>query len=948
VSGLADAEGRFWDWIEIYNPGDIAVDLVGYGLSDDPELPQRWRFPSVLIQPAGFLVVFASDLDLAEPGAELHSNFRLDAGGERLLLTGPNGQAVDDVQLPAMDTDQSAGRAPDAGDSWHVYAKEQTTPGGPNATVSIGPVIAPPRFVGEQRFFPAGSVVSVVLESDSPGDVIRYTTSGSPVTSQSASYTGPLEVTRTTVVRAAAFEGDRSSVGVARTYFVGVSHELPILSLAAPAGNFDFRDGYLYGLGSAVLGTGGQVLQTFPFYGSHAWEDREIAVSVEFYEPDQSLGFQLEAGLQIFGGWGSRGYPQKSFALFARQQYGQGKIDYQIFPDKPIDEFESLVLRNSGNDNQSTHQTPPRPPIFEFGPAYSYGSYFVNSSFTLMRDAMMQRLLSGLDLDTQACRPAVLYINGEYWGIYNVREKINEHYVVANHGLAKGEFDLIEGYGSVMAGDNTVNQQMRTFVAGRDLESDASYAHVADNYIQIDNFIDYHLAVIYFQNFDIGNIKSWRPRVPRGRFRWIVYDQDYGFNLWDPEIYLPAMARDYADYNNMFSFYTAGTGTGTGWPNEGGRTLLLRKLLTHAGFREQFIRRCADLLNGPFLEERVEQTIREMAAVIRSEIPHHLERWSWERLQTLGFARPHQAEFEPFTLETWEKNIEVLLEFARSRPGKLRQDCLEHFGLGNGLAQVTVEIEPSGAGQIQVNTLRLGAFPWSGVCFRDYPVNLVAIPRPGYRFVEWTGTGGDQPRWETTLSEEPLTVVARFEAIGAVPPLLPDVIVTEIQYHPAAEAESGDWVELYNRGDQPVELSGWILRDDDDEHVFLVPEMTLPSRGIAVFCQDKDRFSRAHTGVTNVIGDFVFGLANGGDTLRLFTSTGEPMLSLEYDDAEPWPVEPDGTGYTLQLKDPDIFSTNAVDWTTSTTWGGTPGAIVAPEAGGLAMAPTPGQAVPSR
>ena len=158
------------------------------------------------------------------------------------------------------------------------------------------------------------------------------------------------------------------------------------------------------------------------------------------------MGFRQRAGMKVFGGWGSRGYPQKSLALFARRSYGDGKFDYRLFPDEGVDAFESFILRNSGNDNQGTHQTPPRPPITAFGPTLSYGSYFVNGTFTLLRDALMQQLLRDTDLDTQAYRPAVVYLNGEYWGIYNLREKMSEDYVLAHHHRAPGSVDLIEGY----------------------------------------------------------------------------------------------------------------------------------------------------------------------------------------------------------------------------------------------------------------------------------------------------------------------------------------------------------------------------------------------------------------------------------------------------------------------------------------------------------------------
>jgi hypothetical protein len=231
------------------------------------------------------------------------------------------------------------------------------------------------------------------------------------------------------------------------------------------------------------------------------------------------------------------------------------------------------------------------------------------------------------------------------------------------------------------------------------------------------------------------------------------------------------------------------------------------------------------------------------------------------RLPALGFDRPHQPEYAPFTLETWERNLEVLLDFARNRPEQLRRDCLDHFRLNCGVAEVTVEVAPPGSAQIQLNSSRLTSFPWTGICFRDYPVAFTAVPRPGYRFVGWSGVEGNLPALEQTLEGEYTEVIARFEPTALNPPAWPSVIVTEFQYHPAAEPDSGDWLELRNRG----------------------------------------------------------------DAIRLYDPTGEWMLNLVYSDREPWPSEADGTGYTLQLKDPDLFAVDPSAWTFSNTLGGTPG-----------------------
>ena len=928
-SAFADASKAFHDWIELHNPTETAVNLAGFGLTDDPEQPLQWVFPETLLQPDAYLVVFASGLDRREPGQELHANFKLNSGGDRVLLTSPDKRVVDDVVLTSLGSNESVGRVPGAEESWAVYTKANVTPGKANGAVSSGPPIPAPEFSATEQFQPVGGTATVELKTGMAGATIRYTTNGAAVGTTAAVYSGPITLKSTAVVRARVYVGARSSAENFRTYFFGVSHSLPILSMATSPTNMDFKNGFLYGMNSTVVTTSGTVLQSYPYSGSNAWKDREVEASFEMFETNQAPVVRQRLGVKVFGGWGSRGYPQKSLALFAREKYGEGKISHAIFPDKSAKSYENLVLRNSGNDNQSTHQTAVRPPITQFGPTVTYGSYFVNGTFTLMRDAMMERLVEDLDLDTQAYRPSVVYINGDYWGIYNIREKINENYVRLNHDLPKGQVDVIEGYGSVMAGDATVYNAMRTFIGGRDMKVATNYATVADKYLDIDNFIDYHLTVIYNQNFDIGNIKCWRPRTPTGRFRWVAYDQDYGFGLWPAAIYVPAMARDYGDYDNMFKFYTASSGSGTGWPNEGGRTLLLRRMLLNDGFKARFITRCADLLNSVWREERVVETIDTMASVIRPEIPAHLKRWSWVEQQARGNGKPYQAEYAPFVQDTWEKNIEVLRDFGRKRPAKLRLDCAQHFGLANGTAKLDLNIQPSGAGRVLVNTLVVTNFPWNGVLFRDYPVQLTAIPKPGFRFKGTTpnATTPTSASWQLTLPAGTTSATAYFEPIPVEFPNQPKVHVSEFQYHPATNQLSGDWIELHNPGVDTVVTTGWILRDESDDREFLLPNSTLLPGGYLVVSQDKAAFTVAYPSVNRVVGSFPFGLGNGGDTIRVYDSVGNPVVRLDYDDVLPWTPDADGTGRTLQLIQGTVFSKDPAAWKASPQIGGSPGLV---------------------
>ncbi len=921
--------GRHWDWIEIHNPHDESIELSGYGLSDDPSGVVRWVFPEVTLQPGSHLVVYATDETGAGVEGLMTTGFGLSAGGETLVLSDRFGREVDRFAVPPLGVDQSVGRVPDGGESWQLFGKAGVTPGLANGAGATAVVVEAPRF-SVWGGLHAGAV-EVEIRGAMAGHEIRFTTDGTPATALSPRVLGPIRVEDSGVLRAVAVDGaGRLSQEVVHSYLIGVSHTLPVVSIAAAGSNFDFRDGYLTGMGNGVLGAQGQVLVNFPYEASNAWRDRELAVHVELFEPDGTTGLRQHAGMKVHGGWGSRGYPQKSYSLYARRKYGSGSFNHAVFPGSDVDRFESLVLRNSGNDNQSSHQTVPRPPITQFGPTASWGSYFVRGTFTLMRDAMMQRLVAGLGLDGQAYRPAVLYVNGEYWGIHNIREKLTSHHVIAHHEVPEGSIDLIEGYGSTRAGSGTAYIAMRDYINGRNLTTGTNYQHVATALLDVDNFIDYSLAVAYFQNFDIGNVKSWRPRVARGRFRWMLYDQDYGFNLWPAQVYPAAMARDYADYGNMFRFMTAGTGTSTAWPNAGGRTLLLRRLLTNGQFREQFIRRCADLLNTSFREARVVGVIDGMASVIRPEMPAHLERWSWQELVGRGFGAPHQQEPVPFTPAVWEGNIAGLKEFAATRPGVVRTQCISHFSLTGGMGTMEVRVDPPGTGQVRVNTIVAEGSPWTGIYFGAYPTTLRPLARPGYRFAGWTtptgSVAGSRIDW-VVGNGETNGFIAHFEPepLGATP--TQRLWISEINYHSATDRDTGDWFEIHNPGNQPVDLDGWTLRDQSADGVFLFPAMTLPAGGYRVVCRNRARFQVVHPTGPDPIAEMPFGLNNAGDRLRLFDPTGVRVVDVAYDDRSPWPTAADGEGSTLQLVRPELGHGDPAAWGASTVRGGTPGGL---------------------
>jgi len=925
-TAIAAVPGRFWDWIELYNPEDEAIDLDGYTLANEREPSPPLPLPATVLQPGAHRVVWATDDAHALPAGALAVPVTLRSGGASLVLRDRFGREVARGEIPPLGPNRSLGRTPDGADTWRVFEPTSVSPGRTNGPSLAAVVVEPPRMS------PPGGIhagpVDVVMAAPRGAVAVAYTLDGSPAHAGSPRATGPLRITRSTAVRAVALDpAGRASSEVVHSYLLGVTTRLPIVAVAASPTNFGFLNGYLVGMGTGVLGTATPVLANFPFEPSNAWKDREAAVHVEFIEPGGAVAFRQHAGMKVHGGWGSRGYPQKSFALYARRKYGSGSFDHEVFPGLGVQSFESLVLRNSGNDNQSTHQTVPRPPITQFGPASAWGSYFVRGNFTLMRDALLQSLLSDTGLDTQAYRPAVLYVNGEYWGIHNLREKTSEHPLLSRHELPKGSIDLIEGYGSPRAGTANAYVALRDYLNVQGVAAASRYDYVASTYLDVDNFIDYHLAVIAFQNFDIGNIKCWRPRTPKGRFRWIVYDQDYGFGLWPDSVYPAAMARDYADYSNMFRFATAGTGTSTSWPNGGGRTLMLRRMLANAGFKERFIRRCADLLNSALREDRVASALQAMAAVIRPEIPAHLERWGWPSLVQRGFGLPHQREPIPFTLQLWETNVASMAAFGAGRPAQLRSQCISHFGLQGGLG--TLEVRVAGAGRVRVNTLCPTSYPWTGIYFGDYATTLRAAPEPGHRFVGWTFPGGISnaaPRVDRFVGNNAVEVVtARFEPIpsAAVAPVR--LVVSEINYHAPDDLDPGDWIELLNPNAIAVSLGGWSLRDGSKDGVFYLPDVVLAPGARCVVARNRAKFQLAHPNGIDPVAELTFGLDNGGDSIRLFDPTGMLVEAVTYDDVAPWPATADGGGSTLQRIDPASDPGVAASWRASSTKGGSPG-----------------------
>lgn len=782
----------------------------------------------------------------------LHTNFKISSDGEHIILSDPGGQQIDSLYTAKIPADISLGRKPDGSAAWVFF--DEPTPWFSNTTEGFSSIP-----VNEVQFSMQSGLYqnsfTLQLSTSNPTDSIYYTLNGSEPNRFDSLYSSEIIVAKTTSIRARVIRSGYLPGEIAtNNYLVNESHDLPVVSINTDPENLWDIDYGIYVFGKNASGE-------FPYKGANFWMDWERPANIAMYEPDGTLAFQLDAGIKIFGNY-SRGHDLKSLSIHARKSYGHDAIHYKIFEDKDISEFKTIVLRNSGNDFRNT----------------------------MMRDAYANRIVSSLELDHQAYRPAVVYINGRYWGIQNIREKINEEFIHFNHGIEEDLIDILEFNGTVVKGNSEHYEAFLDYLNSHSLSSEENYAYVSDQ-IDIENYIKYQVANIFIDNQDWpgNNIKYWRERSPEGKWRWILFDLDAAFSAW---------FNDHESYNTL---EYALNPDGPGWPNPPWSTFLFRKMTENQSFKYDFINCFADNLNTIFKPDVLVNKLDEMKEVIMPEIERHQLRWN----NTMG---------------NWENNISKMSDFVRKRQGYVRNHISKEFYL-QGTYRVNIKVE--GEGHIQLNTIELNDFPWDGIYYKNVPIKLEAIPDPGFTFVAWEGIETTD-REHLTLDADSATVLtAIFTPYQEV---VNEVIINEINYNSNSDFDPGDWVELFNVSDHGINVSGWVIKDSNDEHEFRIPDGTIiDSHGFLVLCKRKSKFLTLFPSVELVDGEMDFGFGSGGECIRLFTTNEMLMDEVCYENDAPWPVEPNGGGATLSLFHTLGNNEHPANWKASNIHG-TPGA----------------------
>jgi hypothetical protein len=779
---------------------------------------------------------------------EIHTNFKI-SSDETIFLYNSDGNEVSRLKVQNAPTDVSTGINPNSQDT---VLYDPPTPLAINSQDGLQGFLT-----DEVIFSHDGGLVDelqLTLSTSGQNNIILYTTDSSEPNTSSNVYSSPITISQNTVIRARIFkQGYVPSRINSRAYILNRDHELPVMSLITEPDNFFSGETGIY-----VLGPG--FFPDFPYEGSNIWEDWERPIHVSLYE-DDDLKLNFNGGTKIFGGW-SRAHDQRSLSIFARSRYGTSEIDYPLFPQRPYDTYQAFILRNSGNDFLSTN----------------------------IRDAALTSLMDGSGIETQAYRPVVTYINTAYWGIFNMREKMNEHYLASRYNIDADEIDILGPYNEVIQGSNSDFRTMMLFLESNTLDSEENY-QIISNQIDIDNFIKYNVAQIYFDNRDwpVNNNKQWRPK--NGKWRWMLYDTDFGFGIWNP----------FAYQNNTLAF--ALDQNGPEWPNPPSSTLLLRRLIGNISFRNRFINQFADELNSRFIPQNVENHIEEIADGVASEISDHYNRWG-------GSFSDHITK------------VDEMIQFGNLRPSFIKNQIKNEFNLP-ARHQITLQVTNPTQGFIKVNSLTLSDPLWKGEYFQSVPIKVTAIPKHGYAFSHWIGAAEAESSELTIDMNSDLLLTAVFIPSNDEP----IAIINEINYNSNNENDAGDWIELYNPNNVPIDLSGWLITDSDLENGYNIPDNTiLQGEEFLVLTRDKSKFDEIHTEVQPVLGDLPFGLSSNGESIKLYSADGSIMDSVEYLPISPWPHLANGQGYTLELKSPSLDNTQAENWT-SFKVNGSPGEI---------------------
>lgn len=621
------------DWVELYNASGQAVDLTGCGLSDNLGRARKWQFAQgTYISPGEYKIVYLDGNVAKSTGTAPHTSFRLTrAGGEVVCLSDPEGRILDKIVLPEIPTDVSYGRT--TGLSGFFYY-DAPTPGQANGAGFLGYVGTPSLTVP-----PGLHYQPVTAGFDIPANAtVYYTTDGSvPTREAGILYTGQdVDLNFTAVLRAKAFSNDpnlHDSTVVTGTYFINAYHTLPVVAVTVDPWELWNPDTGMLTVGPNVDKSGGIKFKN-TIYREFGKIDRPAYI--EYYGLDGSVILSQGTEVALKGDY-SLDLPQKSMKFHAKAVYGANTFAAQLFADRPFTEYKCFALRNGGNDG----------------------------AWTRLVDGFESRLLDayGTSVIHQAWQPVVVYLNGVYWGHYNLREQADRFSIAQYEGLPFDEADnmvIIQGGGSRYFGDRKVWRTMLNQIKASDPKNDPEALQYILDHVDVDNYFEYIALEMFVGNSDIGNMRAYLLDREGSKWKWIWYDADYGMFT--------------ATFNSPKSYTKSGGMGAAGIDNT-----ILRKLLEVPEYKDKFLRKLGDIFQT-FTSEFMLSILEPMVEQITPEMSIHFARWAPEHDKQAMVDWPTTPDG---AYRYWQDRVERLRRVCWARPELLWGYIQEAFELSD-------------------------------------------------------------------------------------------------------------------------------------------------------------------------------------------------------------------------------------------------------------------------
>lgn len=665
-----DNFGQYEDWVELYNSGSSAVSLVGYYMSDNSNNPTKWQFPSTAgtIPANGFVKVICSGLNTSTAGW-YHTNFKLtQCKPEEIVLCDPSGTIIDSLTMRRNQADDTWGRKPDGSNNWEIF-QGGTIGASNNSATSYTSYATRPLLSVQAGFYSSGQTVSI--SSPDPNVTIYYTVNGSVPTTSSTLYSGPVSISSTQVLRARAFSSTATilpSFIESNTYFINEPHTVAVVSI--------------YGDNVMQLMNG---TQSYPETG------------LEYFDAGGVFRSEVTGETNKHGN-DSWAYNQRGIDFVTRDQFGYDyAIKWKLFHRKQRNKFQRIIIKAAANDNYP----------FEPGSAHIRDAY--------VHDLSQQ---GHLHLDERSYEPCILYVNGQYWGVYEIREKVDDNdFTSYYYDQDEPYIQMLKTWGSTWSEYGGPQAQtdwntLSAFITSNNMATAANWNYV-DSLYNWKSLVDYIIlnSVCVTSDWLNWNTMWWRGLDTLGdkkKWRYCLWDNDATFGHYINYTGIPDTSPN-ADPCNPESL-----------PNPGGQGHIpvLNALMANPTFNQYYITRYADLMNTSLSCDTMINLLDTLIAHITPEMPGQVAKWGG-------------------SMTGWQTNVTTMSNYIQARCVALQQGMIDCYNL-TGPYNITIDVSPAGAGTVDVNSLHLDQFPWNGVYYGGVPTLLSAAPTSSsYTFDHW-------------------------------------------------------------------------------------------------------------------------------------------------------------------------------------------------------------------